>query len=300
METIIKSVDHDYSETKKIISELQDKYGYMSTEVIGHSAGGRDIIALRIGRSNEYSLFVGAVHGSEHITSDLLLRFAEELCYSLQNDTSLAGLNTRKAMCGRGIIIVPLVNPDGVEISIHGASVGGYLSHKVAQICKGDYKHWNANLRGVDINHNFDAGWQELIKLEKELGIDGPAMSKFGGYRPFSEPETLALTELCQNTRIRHVVAFHSQGEVIYWNYKNKKPPHAEKMAEIMATSSGYLLDVPTGTAVGGGFKDWFIDQFNRPGFTVEVGLGQNPLPPDSIDALYDRLREMMMLAAIM
>lgn len=27
------------------------------------------------------------------------------------------------------------------------------------------------------------------------------------------------------------------------------------------------------------GYKDWFIQDFDRPGYTVEAGLGENPLP---------------------
>ena len=71
-------------------------------------------------------------------------------------------------------------------------------------------------------------------------------------------------------------------------------------MAEIMATSSGYALDVPIGIADGGGFKDWFISEFNRPGFTVELGLGKNPLPAESAEAIYLRVREMLTLCTIM
>jgi len=71
-------------------------------------------------------------------------------------------------------------------------------------------------------------------------------------------------------------------------------------MAEIMATSSGYALDVPTGIASGGGFKDWFISEFSRPGFTVEMGLGSNPLPIESAESIYKKLEEMLMLCCIM
>ena len=27
------------------------------------------------------------------------------------------------------------------------------------------------------------------------------------------------------------------------------------------------------------GYKDWFIQYYDRPGYTIEVGLGQSPLP---------------------
>lgn len=67
-----------------------------------------------------------------------------------------------------------------------------------------------------------------------------------------------------------------------------------------MAAESGYALEVPTGLSVGGGFKDWFIDEFSRPGFTLEIGKGQNPLPICTMSRLYSQIREPLVLAGIM
>lgn len=300
MESIIKNIDYDYAETKKAIEALTEKYPFLYSGIAGRSALGRNIPYLKLGRSEDSVLFVATVHGSEHITTNIILMFLEQLCLSLKNDGFIEGLNAKKAMQGRSLIVVPVVNPDGAEISIHGSSGAGSLSSKIEKISGGDTLHWNANARGVDINHNFDASWQVLSNMEKRAGIYGPAPTRFGGFTPMSEPETLALTELCNTYVIRHCVALHSQGEVIYWTYGSKTIPRAQKMAEIMATSSGYALDVPTGLAVGGGFKDWFIKTYSRPGFTIEVGKGQNPLPISSAPEIYLRIREMLILTAIM
>jgi g-D-glutamyl-meso-diaminopimelate peptidase len=71
-------------------------------------------------------------------------------------------------------------------------------------------------------------------------------------------------------------------------------------MAEIMATTSGYALDVPSGLAEGGGFKDWFIEEFHKPGFTIEIGKGENPLPSEDAQKIYLKIKEMLTLCAIM
>lgn len=300
MTEIIKTKAYDYFETKRAIRKLGAEYPFLQTSVIGHTAGGRDIPLIQIGRAEEYVLFTAAFHGSEYITTFLLFKFIEEISDAIKNDTPLAGFNMRRIMTGRGILFVPVVNPDGVEISIHGFPQGGYSAAALRQICKGDHRKWNANLRGVDINHNFDADWASLHRRERDAGIYGPAMTRFGGYKPESELETQALVRLCRTLRIRHALAFHSQGEVIYWNYGNKIPPRAQKMAEIMSSSSGYELDTPEGLASGGGFKDWFIKEFSRPGFTIEVGKGENPLPESDFQAVYNRLREMLILCIAM
>ena len=300
MEEIVSLKNYDYKETKNAVNLLCSKYGFLHCGILGRSCLGRDIPYLKLGRQNEYVLFAASFHGSEHITTYILLRFLEELCVALKNDGYIAGLNAKKAFNGRALIVVPMVNPDGVEISIHGKKACGIMAEKIEKLCKSDYTHWNANARGVDINHNFPAGWHKLNELEKRAGIYGPAPTRFGGFSPLSEPESLSIAELCRVQKIRHAVAFHSQGEVIYWNYENYNPPRAQKMAEIMATSSGYALDIPLGLASGGGFKDWFISEFNRPAFTVEVGLGKNPLPLSQADNIYSNLKEMLMLSAIM
>ena len=95
-------------------------------------------------------------------------------------------------------------------------------------------------------------------------------------------------------------MCFHSQGEVIYWDYDNIDTYRGHKMAEIFAASSGYALDVPTGLAYGGGFKDWFIKEYRRPGFTIEVGSGSNPLPAANGEKIYGQIKEMLMLGLLM
>lgn len=300
MNSIINATDYEYLEVKKIIDRLLDTYAFLKCRSIGRSCAGRDIFCLQIGNADEYVLYAAAIHGSEHITCNIALRFAEEVCEALLTGTEIAGLDARRALYGRGLLIIPLVNPDGCEISIKGESGAGYMAGKIRRLCNGDFKHWNANLRGVDINHNFNAGWEELHTLERDAGIFGPAPTRFGGFSPESEPETLALTELCRKENIRHVIALHTQGEVIYWTYGDRQPKRSAKMAEIMAAESGYALEVPTGLSVGGGFKDWFIDEFSRPGFTLEIGKGQNPLPICTMSRLYSQIREPLVLAGIM
>lgn len=300
MKSIIEAKDYDYLSVKKLIDRLTDTYPFLHCRSIGRSCAGRDIYALTVGEADEYVLYAAAFHGSEHITCNIALRFAEELCEALLTGSEIAGLDARRAFYGRGIMIVPLVNPDGCEISVRGEAGAGYMASKVKRLCGGDFESWNANLRGVDINHNFNAGWEELKKLEQQAGYYGPSPTRFGGYTPESEPETLALTELCRKNHIRHVLALHTQGEVIYWSYGDRQPGRSAKMAEILAAESGYALDYPTGLAVGGGFKDWFITEFSRPGFTIEIGKGINPLPAGILESLYNRVRDILVLAAIM
>ena len=300
MECIITSKEYTHSQRANLIKRLCAKYEFIKPYTIGKSCLGKDIAALKIGASDSYALITAGTHGSERITSTILLMFIEQLCRAFKTDGSIEGLNVRRGMLGRGVIFVPCVNPDGCDISLLGTSACGDRADYINNICRGNFKKWNANFRGVDINHNFDAGWQELRQKETELGIVGPAPTRYGGCKPHSEPETSALVKLCKKINIRHATALHTQGEVIYWTYGDVIPPKSRKMAEIMATTSGYALDVPLSIATGGGFKDWFIKEFNKPGFTIEIGKGENPLPATDAFNLYKSIRELLVLTCIM
>ncbi len=300
MERIIKAIDYDYVTLRKTVDAVCCRNPELRQRSIGKSCAGRDIIAINLNHAQEYVLFAAAFHGSEHITSNVLLMFMEEFAYAYSNNKFLAGINVKKALGDRGIIFVPLVNPDGCEISIHGEAACGKDVIRIKRLCDGKFENWNANRRGVDINHNFDAGWRKLHNLERNMGILGPASTRYGGPYPHSEPETLALTELCKQNNIHHAIALHSQGEVIYWSYNGLEDPRSKQMAEIMATTSGYALDVPVSLATGGGFKDWFIEKYLRPAFTVEIGRGKNPLPITDAAKIYSDIREMLTICCIM
>lgn len=283
-----------------LLRRMQRQYPFLTVQELGRSVLGRPVWALQLGECRERVLFAGAFHGMEWLTCSLLLCFAEELCFALDAGVDMAEIDVRRALLGRGLVIVPCVNPDGVEICLHGADAALGLRDSVRQLSGGDTAHWQANARGVDLNHNYDAGWYILRQLEITAGITGPGPTRFGGYGPESEPETQLMTALCRSAAFRHVLAFHSQGEEIYGDYGATSPRGAAMMLRILALTSGYRPVTATGLAAHGGFKDWFISEFGRPGFTVEIGRGENPLPLRDLPEIYERLREMMTLAAIM
>ena len=146
----------------------------------------------------------------------------------------------------------------------------------------------------MDINHNFDADWENVKRRERETGIFNPEPTRFGGCCPESEPETRALTRLCRKNRFLRVLALHSQGREIYWNFGDCTPAECKSLAEKMASVSGYKVASPEPLAVGGGFKDWFIAAFHRCGYTVEMGLGKNPLPLSDFETEYPAVERVL------
>lgn len=270
----------DYGTVSGLIKALTGRYRFLCAAPIGCSVQGRNLWGLTLGDGKERVLMAAAFHGQEWLTSLACLRLCEELCEALLHNTTLNGWDIRRAMAGRRLVFVPLVNPDGVEIGLHDA-----------------HPCWQANANGVDLNHNFNAGWHILQQLEREKGIVGPCARQWGGPSPESEPETRALTALCARANFRHVIALHSQGEEIYWQYGDKTPPISHLMAQSMAAPSGYVVSEPSGLASHGGFKDWFIDTYERPGFTIELGRGINPLPISKFEYIYKKAKEMLLIS---
>ena len=290
----------DYEKSKSLIENLTRRFSFLSADVIGRSSTGRAIFSLSLGNKKNRVLLAGAFHGCEWLTSLVLFRFCERLCQSLDKKSELCSVNISRAFSQLGLMIIPCVNPDGVEIAVHGSIGAGSARRFVESLGCEEYSKWNANAAGVDINHNFNAGWEILRKMEEESGITGPAPRRFGGYRAESEAETKAVTRLCRLVPFRQAMALHSQGEELYWRYGDDTPAQAHMMAKILADSCSYRLVENDGLASHGGFKDWFISEFYRPAFTMEIGKGENPLPIDELDAIYDRIEEALTIFTLM
>lgn len=267
---------------------------------IGKSVLGKELYAVALGKTQGATLYVGGTHGLEWLTTLLMLRFLEDLLFSISQNLRIAEVDVKKSLERCGLIVVPALNPDGIDIALLGAQGAGCMGEKVTEICHGDFSLWQANARGVDINHNFDAGWEILHQMEQKAGITAPAPTRFGGYRHTSEPETRAICGFCRGFQVRQLYAFHSQGEEIYYKYGEHTPTRSRLMAQLLAESSGYKLMTQDGLASHGGLKDWFIDKLHRPGFTIEIGKGKNPLDIDQLDPVYATLREMLALALLL
>ena len=300
MDYIVKPVSFDYNTNLKIFEELASEFSFLRPAVIGRTALGRGIFSLSLGNEKNSVILAGGFHGSEWLTSLALCFFAERLCRSITQKTLFCGVDLERAFSQLGVTIIPSVNPDGTEISLYGPDGAKGLKNFVESVECEDYEKWNANALGVDINHNFNAGWDKLRQIEREEGTDGPSPRRYGGPYAESEAETKALTRLCRMRKFRSCMALHSQGEELFWRYGDKTPQNAEMMAKILSDSCGYRLVDNAGLYSHGGFKDWFIDEFSAPGFTMEIGKGENPLPKEELYDIYADIEEALLLFCLM
>ncbi len=271
---------YDYKQLENDMVLLNKNYSLADVFSIGKSVKGRELYTIRLGSGKREVFYNGAHHGLEWITSQLLMKFVFDMCYNHSKGLRLRGYDLSEMLEYCSIYITPMVNPDGVEIS------------------KSNPK-WQANARGVDLNHNYDAMWKRgKIEIARE-GISKPGPTKFSGTHPESEPETKAVVCFTKRHCFDYVIAFHSQGEVIYWKYGADIPKGSLELAEKMALVSGYKLDDCEGSASYSGYKDWFIKYYKKPGFTVEVGKGENPLSLYQLPKIYNNILELLLLCGV-
>ena len=267
----------DYALLTKNIAQIIRKNPFINVFSIGKSVEDRDILCLKFGKGSKKIFLNGANHSLEWITSSLLLSYVNDFSHHLKTEEDFSGYDILDIYKKVSFYVVPMVNPDGVEIVLHGLDklCENYNLIKKALDRKNAKKVWQSNINGVDLNHNYDASFYEGKEEEKKLGINSPSPTRFSGVYPFSEPETRAIKKLVDKEKFDICVAFHSQGEAIYWKYKDKGfLESAQKLSKV----SGYELISPSGMESYSGFKDWVLEKYNIPSFTVEVGKGVNPV----------------------
>lgn len=296
------NVDYTYEIMEKDINGLKARYPFIEVGVAGKSVLGKNLYYIKLGTGPNEVFYNGAHHALEWITTPLLMKFIENFSKAYSEGTNINGYNIRDIWNKSTIYIMPMVNPDGVDLVINGLQRDNPYYYDLIKWNNGSMdfsQNWEANIRGVDLNHNYNASWYESKEAEESYGVYGPGPTRYGGPYPESEPETRTVADFTRNHNFRLVIAYHSQGEVIYWRYKDIVPPNSRQIAELFSKASGYALGETYGITSYAGYKDWFIEKYVRPGYTIEVGKGKNPLPLTQFDKIYKDNIEILLLAPI-
>ena len=163
----------DYAKMMQVIDCFSVRYPFLSFSYLGESILGRGIPILTLGNGKKEILYVGAHHGMEWITSILLLRFVNDFCEIFRNDKSIYRTSLSLLCEQYTVYVIPMLNPDGVDYQINGITKENPFYERVLKMNgnSADLSHWQANARGVDLNHNYDAGFWEYKELERKHGL---------------------------------------------------------------------------------------------------------------------------------
>lgn len=286
------------------VQGLKGRYPFIGTGSIGKSVMGRPIWHLSLGKGENRVLYSAAHHANEWITALLLLKFTEQLASVSAFGGSLFGTAASEILDYASIAVIPAVNPDGIDLVTGELSSGPYFEAacSIAAVYPG-YSFpsgWSANINGTDLNLQYPAGWEQAKAIKYARGIRSPAPGNFVGTHPLSAPESRALYDYTLLFDPKLILAYHTQGEVIYWRYLDYEPAGAAKIAEIFSQVSGYPAESTPYASGFAGYKDWFIEQYDRPGYTVEAGRGVNPLPISDFSGIYSKNLGILSLGALL
>ena len=283
----------DESGREKMKSHLVQKHGMINHSIIARSILSRPIEAYFIGEGKRGITVLASHHALESITTNVAFLLID---YILQKSKEgrINDVDCKMLLSKYSFWIVPCVNPDGVELRINGVS-DSLLRERQMRLSGGDFTSWQANARGVDLNHNYDHRFAEYKQIEAEKGIvPGPTL--YSGEYPESEPETRGVANFIRTLMPSAVVSLHTQGEEIYYQPKGKR---ISRLAERLAKACGYSLAEPEGTAAYGGLAD-YCGSLGIPSFTLELGNGKNPLPEADVPRIFSQIREAIALLPIL
>ncbi len=242
---------------------------------IGKTVLGDTIYSFAVGCGAPKIIVQYGIHAREYITFYLAKR---------QILDTIKGL---EAGCGT-VYFVPVVNIDGVRLVLDGLQAISPEFHPLLNsLCQdGDFSQFKANIRGVDLNVNFDAKWGTGLLNEFE-----PRQANFVGEFPHSEPEVLALVNFTTKIQPDLTISYHSKGEVIYYGFF--EPLRARrthrKFAKIVQKTTGYRIIRTKNSA--GGYKDWCINKLKIPALTIEVGAENlvHPITKEFLPDIYQK-----------
>ena len=274
------------------IDAITARYPFCRSELLVRTAYGRPVRTLVIGSGPRKVFYSAAHHANEWITTPVLLKFVEEFARAIEDGGEIGGVNAQNLAEAVTIYTVPMVDPDGVAL-VTGEIRPGMPEYTVAQAIADSFPAipfpdgWKANLLGVDLNLNYPAGWRQARENKFLLGFTRPAPRDYVGRAPLDQLETRALAGYTDVIDPALILAYHTQGKVIYWQFQDYEVPGARELGERLAAVSGYSLEETPYASAFAGYKDWFIKYFRRPGYTVEAGEGESPLPLSQFDEIY-------------
>lgn len=271
---------------------LAARYPFLEVGSIGKSVMQRDLHYIKIGVGETEVFYNAEHHANEWITTPLLLKFTEEYSRAYSAGENIRNVSAQDLFNSKSLYIVAAVNPDGMDV-VNGALPVGEFYNNVLAISK-NYPQiqfpngWKANIEGTDLNLNYPANWNKAKENKYALGFISPAPRDFVGTEPLSAPESLAVYNFTVAHEFALTLSYHTQGKVIYWKYLDYMPKNSYKIGISLSEASGYALEITPSESAYAGYKDWFIQAFNKPGYTVEAGAGENPLPLSQFDEIYN------------
>lgn len=267
-------IAYSYSQMIKDANKLQEMHSdVINVSTIGKSVEGRDLLSIKLGKGEKNILLIGSHHAREYISTTYLMKMLDEYSYSYSNNETYGEYNINDLLNQVTIHIVPMLNPDGVNLVQNGLdAVSDEYREKVknTKMLNKTYPEWKANINGVDLNRQYPAAWEKRIS-----NTYVPSSSMYKGIKPATEPEVKAIMKYTIANNFIYAITFHTKGEIIYWHdknvdsFKNNVEPIVDRLCTLTGYSKGPIKRDPSN--YGAGYENWFRQEYKRPGFCIEL-----------------------------
>lgn len=286
------NVKYSYLLTAIVLDGLTARYPFLQKEITGASVMGKSIFSVSIGSGKKEVFYNASHHANEWITTPVLLQFLERYAAAYASDGKIFDVFAKTLYEKTTLYLVPLVNPDGVDLvtGMLPPTDSYYLQAKALATYYPTIPFpsgWKANIAGVDPNLSYPANWEVAKRIKFAQGYTRPGPRDFVGSAPLASPEARSLYDYTKAHDFMLTLSYHTQGEVIYWKYLDYEPEGSYEIGQAFAKVSGYALEFTPYASGFAGYKDWFIQDYVRPGYTIEAGTGVSPLPLSQFDTIY-------------
>lgn len=286
---------YTYDDMEQDLFELQARYPeLLQVRSLGTSPDGREIYEAMLGdpEAEKHILIQASIHAREHMNTLLAMR---QLEFTLEyyDTADFHGVPYSELFADYCFHVLPMTNPDGVTISQLGPdAIRSPELRETLETCRaldggsGDsyWRRWKANARGVDLNRNFDSGWQEYV------GTGHISSDCYKGESPASEPEVQAILRVAEEYPLICTISYHSTGGCVYWDYgcQGELFQSDRALAEAASSLTGYkMTSSVTSAQDAAGCSDYFVLERGIPSVTIENGHEACPLPASEFSGMW-------------
>lgn len=268
----------------------------------GKSVKGRTIWSVTLGKGQKNVIVTGSLHASEWITTPVLLKTMEAYAQDYYRGASVNGEPVKHILDNYSFTFFPMVNPDGVTLVLEGADA--FPNRKEALLAMNprgdDFSRWKANIRGVDLNRNYNVRWGLPVTGS---AAHEPNYAFYGGAEPESEPETKVIVDWMRRHNPVLLLDYHSYGDILFWYYLQTGAvlERDRRIVQAMRDYSGYRMEaVAPSVLPSSTLTYWGSAAVKIPSICVELGnRPPNYLRMRDVSGIFSRVKYLPLIAVM-
>lgn len=162
MSIVPTNINYNSTILRQNLNSLVRTFPFLNVQSVGLSVLKKNIYVIKLGKGTKKVFYSASIHANEWITSVVLMKFVEDYANAYVQNGKLYNYSVRDLFNNVSIFIMPMVNPDGVDL-VTGHILPSSSAYNQAKSIANNYPDipfpsgWKANIRGVDLNLQFPA-----------------------------------------------------------------------------------------------------------------------------------------------